>query len=44
MHLAQSRVGWAADARMDCVERHVHATKKESVAIVDALVAVIAEN
>jgi hypothetical protein len=44
MHLAQSRGVWAADARMECVERHVGATKKESVAIVDALVMVIAEN
>ena len=34
----------AADARMECVERHVGATKKESVATVDALVTVIAAN
>jgi hypothetical protein len=44
MHLAQSRGLWAADARMECVERHVGATKKESVATVDALVLVIAAN
>jgi hypothetical protein len=44
MHLAQSRGVWAADARMECVERHVGATKKESVATVDALVTVIAAN
>ncbi len=42
MHLAQSRGVWAADARMECVERHVGATKKGSVATVDALVTVIA--
>ena len=44
MHLAQSRGLWAADARMECVERHVGATKKESIATVDALVMVIAVN
>jgi hypothetical protein len=43
-HLAQSRGVWAVDARMECVERHVGATKKESVATVDALVTVIAAN
>ncbi len=44
MHLAQSRGVWAADARMECVERHLGATKKESIATVDALVMVIAAN
>ena len=44
MHLAQPSGLWAADARMECVERHVGATKKESVATVDALVTVIAAN
>jgi hypothetical protein len=48
MHLAQSRGVWAADctadARMECVERHVGATKKKSIATVDALVMVIAVN
>jgi hypothetical protein len=44
MHLAQSRGVWAADARMECVEEHVGATKKESFATVDALVTVIAAN
>ncbi len=44
MHLAQSRGLWAADARMECVVRHVNATKKESVATVDALGMVIAAN
>ena len=44
MHLAQSRGVWAADARMECAERHATATKKESVATVDALVTVIAAN
>jgi hypothetical protein len=44
MHPALSRGLWAADARMECVERHVGATKKESVAAVDALVTVIAAN
>ncbi len=44
MHLAQSRGLWAADARMECVERHVNATKKEFVPTVDALVTVIAAN
>ncbi len=44
MHLAQSRGVWAVDARMECVEEHVDATKKESIATVDALVMVIAVN
>ncbi len=44
MHLAQSRGVWAADARMECVERHVGATKKESIATVDAFVTIIAAN
>ncbi len=44
IHLAQSRGVWAADARIECVERHVGATKKESIATVDALVTVIAVN
>jgi hypothetical protein len=43
-HLAQSIGVWAVDARMECVEKHVGATKKESVATVDALVMVIAAN
>ncbi len=44
MHLAQPSGLWAADARMECVERHVGATKKESIAIVDAFVMIIAAN
>ncbi len=44
MHLAQSRGVWAVDARMECVDRHVGATKKESITTVDALVTVIAVN
>ncbi len=44
MHLAQSRGVWAADARMVCVERHLGATKKESITTVDALVMAIAAN
>jgi hypothetical protein len=44
MHLAQPRGVWAADARVECVERHVGATKKKSVATVDAFVMIIAAN
>ena len=44
MHLAQSRGEWAADARIECVERHVGVNKKESIVTVDALVMIIAAN
>jgi hypothetical protein len=40
--LAQSRGVRDANAKMECVERHVSARRKESVATVGALVTVIA--
>ena len=42
MHLAQSRGVRDANVEMECVERHVGARRKESVATVGALVTVIA--